>query len=116
MLVASLLTMSACTQSHATTSETSAEQVAPAGEASPAAVQTADTAHGKEIYSANCAACHGASGEGGVGPPLHNERSRKNQTQTVAWIKNPEPPMPKLYPSPLSERDVDDVAAYVLSL
>jgi hypothetical protein len=34
----------------------------------------------------------------------------------VTWIEQPDPPMPKLYPAPLSERDVDDVAAYVQSL
>lgn len=76
-----------------------------------------DAAHGKTIFAANCASCHGATGtEGGVGPSLKNEKSRKNLEQTVAWIKNPQPPMPKLYPSPLSEKDVTDVASYVQSL
>jgi mono/diheme cytochrome c family protein len=31
-------------------------------------------------------------------------------------IENPDPPMPKLYPSVLSEQDVDDIAAYVKTL
>jgi mono/diheme cytochrome c family protein len=76
-----------------------------------------DAAHGKTIFSQNCASCHGATGrEGGVGPSLTNEKSRKNYDQTVAWIKNPQPPMPKLFPSPLAEKDVDDVAAYVQTL
>jgi mono/diheme cytochrome c family protein len=35
---------------------------------------------------------------------------------TLAQIKNPAPPMPKLYPSTLSEQDVNDVAAYVQTL
>ncbi|MBV9276936.1 MAG: cytochrome c [Candidatus Eremiobacteraeota bacterium] len=64
----------------------------------------------------NCAACHGAAATGGVGPALRNEKSRKNFAQAIAWIKHPQPPMPKLYPSPLSEKDVRDVAAYVESL
>jgi len=76
-----------------------------------------DAAHGKQLFDANCATCHGAGGVGGgVGPTLKNEKSRKNYAQTVAWIKNPQPPMPKLYPSTLSEKDVEDAAAYVQSL
>ena len=65
----------------------------------------------------NCAMCHGAKGAGGgIGPSLKNEKSRKDFAAAVAWIKDPKPPMPKLYPSPLGEKDVDDVAAYVESL
>jgi len=76
-----------------------------------------DATHGKEIFTANCTSCHGATGtEGGVGPSLKNEKSRKNTDQTIAWIKNPQPPMPKLWPSPLSDKDVADVAAFVQSL
>ena len=74
-------------------------------------------AAGKKLYAANCAACHGATGtEGGVGPSLKGEKAKKDQAATVAWIKDPTAPMPKLYPSPLSEKDVNDVAAYVESL
>jgi mono/diheme cytochrome c family protein len=75
-----------------------------------------DPVHGKEIFAANCASCHGANAEGAVGPNLHGEKSRKDYLQTIAWIKNPDPPMAKLYPSPLSDSDVADVAAYVQSL
>ncbi|HTW82781.1 MAG TPA: cytochrome c [Candidatus Sulfotelmatobacter sp.] len=76
-----------------------------------------DVSRGKTIFSANCASCHGATGrEGGIGPSLTNEKSRKDFDQTVAWIHNPQPPMPKLWPSPLNDKDVADVAAYVQSL
>jgi len=30
--------------------------------------QRGDAANGATLYSQNCATCHGASGEGGVGP------------------------------------------------
>jgi mono/diheme cytochrome c family protein len=81
------------------------------------ATASGDAAHGKSIFAANCASCHGASGtEGGVGPSLKNEKSRKDLAAAIAWIKNPQPPMPKLYPSPLSEKDVTDVASYVETL
>ena len=76
-----------------------------------------DAAHGKTIYAASCAACHGPTGtEGVAGPALKNEKSRKNYAQTVAWIKDPLSPMPKLYPDTLSAKDVADVAAYVQTL
>jgi mono/diheme cytochrome c family protein len=76
-----------------------------------------DRSRGADVFRANCAVCHAANGAAaGVGPSLVSERQRKNYDQTVAWIEAPDPPMPKLYPSPLSEKDVDDVAAYVQSL
>jgi len=75
-----------------------------------------DPAHGKQIFAQNCASCHGVNAQGGVGPNLHGEKKRKDYQQTIAWIKDPKPPMPKLYPMPLSEGDVADVAAYVQTL
>ena len=76
-----------------------------------------DAAHGKKVFAENCTSCHGATGrEGGIGPSLSNERIRKNNSATIAWIKNPQPPMPKLWPGKLNDKDVADVAAYVQSL
>ncbi|MGH8362730.1 MAG: c-type cytochrome, partial [Gammaproteobacteria bacterium] len=71
---------------------------------------------GQQIFAANCSVCHGAHGEGGVGPSLQDEAARKNLDEVIAWIKDPKPPMPKLYPRPLSEADVQAVAAYVETL
>jgi ubiquinol-cytochrome c reductase cytochrome c subunit len=104
-------------QSSSSTTTTTTSSAPAAASSTSAASAQGDPAHGKSIFTANCSSCHGATGtEGGVGPSLKNEKSRKNYAQTIAWIKNPQPPMPKLYPSPLSEKDVDDVAAYVQSL
>lgn len=72
--------------------------------------------HGQQIFASNCAMCHGTHGEGGIGPSLQDESTRKDLSEVVAWIKDPTPPMPKLYPSPLSESDVQAVAAYVQTL
>jgi alcohol dehydrogenase (cytochrome c) len=47
---------------------------------------------------------------------LKGEKQRKDYAAAIAWIKNPQPPMPKLFPSVLSQNDVQDVAAYVESL
>jgi alcohol dehydrogenase (cytochrome c) len=83
----------------------------------PGATVAIDIGHGKAIYAQNCAACHGAGGvEGGVGPSLRNEKGRKTAAQVEAWIKNPVPPMPKLFPAPLSEADVADVTAFIDTL
>ncbi|MEA2785701.1 MAG: hypothetical protein QOF71_1805 [Candidatus Eremiobacteraeota bacterium] len=109
-------------QSSSTTSTTTAVTAAPAATSAGSATATSraagsaqgDASHGKSVFAQNCARCHGA--EGGIGPALKNEKSRKNYAQTVTWIKNPQPPMPKLYPDTLGEKDVADVAAYVQSL
>ncbi|MGD0474342.1 MAG: c-type cytochrome [Candidatus Velthaea sp.] len=95
----------------------SSEPAAASSAASSTTASAGDATKGETIFSANCASCHGAKGAGGgVGPSLKGEKSRKDTDAAVAWIKNPQPPMPKLYPSPLSEKDVADVAAYVESL
>jgi mono/diheme cytochrome c family protein len=84
--------------------------------AAPAMVM-GDPKHGEEIFKQNCASCHGAGGAGGgIGPVLKGEKQRKDYAAAIAWIKNPQPPMPKLFPSVLSQNDVQDVAAYVESL
>jgi mono/diheme cytochrome c family protein len=72
---------------------------------------------GAVVFATNCATCHGAGGmSGGVGPSLIDESARQDLARTIVWIENPDPPMPKLYPSPLTERDVEDVAAFVQSI
>ena len=70
-------------------------------------------ASGKQIFAANCAVCHGATGEGGAGPSLHGIATRKTLDQTIAFIENPSGGMPKLYPATLSADQVHDVAAYI---
>ena len=110
LIVAAAALFAGCsknTSSTSTSSTTTGAQMGAAG----------DAARGKKLFTQNCASCHGADGtQGGVGPSLRNEKSRKDNAATIAWIKNPQPPMPKLYPSPLSEKDVTDQAAYVQTL
>lgn len=75
------------------------------------------TAHGAEVFAANCASCHGAQGQGGVGPALKNESARKDTAAVAAFVKNPAGNiMPKLFPATLKEADVAAVAAYVETL
>ncbi len=68
---------------------------------------------GAKIFAANCAACHGASGGGGAGPDLHGIAKRKSMSATIAFIEAPSGGMPKLYPSMLSQAQVQAVAAYI---
>ncbi len=84
--------------------------------ASPQVASVPNAAHGATLFQQNCSACHGVHGQGGIGPSLIGESSRKNLQQAVTWIENPVPPMPKLYPATLNQQDVHDVAAYVESL
>ncbi len=81
-----------------------------------ARVDSADASRGRELYGHNCAACHGAQGEGGAGPRLTGVRQRLDQAATVRWIESPSAKMPRLFPSTLNAQDVVDVAAFVQTL
>ncbi|MGZ3498760.1 MAG: c-type cytochrome [Vulcanimicrobiaceae bacterium] len=71
---------------------------------------------GAEIYQANCSVCHGTAGAGGTARALKGERNKKNLAQVIAFIKNPKPPMPKLYPATLNKQQVEAVAKSIESL
>jgi len=47
-------------------------------------------ADGAQVYAANCSACHGAAGEGGVGPALKNGAAVltfPNVQDHIAWVE-----------------------------
>jgi mono/diheme cytochrome c family protein len=79
------------------------------------APQSTDGRRGAALYAKNCAVCHDAAGAR-IGPPLEPVASRLSLSLIVRTIQDPDPPMPKLYPSVLSGKDVRDIAAYVKSL
>lgn len=87
----------------------------PRGEASAASVAM-PSERGPSIYAANCAACHGQSGEGGIGPALIGISSRFQISEIEARIREPSGIMPRLFPAPLNAGDVREVARYVASL
>ncbi len=70
-------------------------------------------ARGEAIYNQFCVSCHGEKGAGGAGPSLRGIATRKSGDEIMNWIKNPAPPMPKLYPQPLSDTDVERVTDYL---
>ena len=74
---------------------------------------TPQIARGRQLFSENCQKCHQSAP---IGPSLTNIKAHLDLDKTIAFIKNPAPPMTKLYPSPLSDKDVADIAAYVQTL
>ena len=72
--------------------------------------------HTMSVYAQTCAACHGPDGDKIAGKTLKTVRSRMSAEQLTAFILDPKPPMPKVFPEPRTaddERDVRDVAAFV---
>jgi alcohol dehydrogenase (cytochrome c) len=74
---------------------------------------TATNAKGRKIYEQVCASCHGPDGNLVSGHPLSTLKSRRDRAATLAYIKDPKPPMPKLYPDLLDEDSLADVTSYL---
>jgi len=83
--------------------------------------------HGREVFDRQCAACHGAKGEGGVGDRLvggQGTLATPNPVKTVGsyWPYAPtlfdyiRRAMPQNAPQSLSNDDVYAVSAYILNL
>jgi alcohol dehydrogenase (cytochrome c) len=77
----------------------------------------APAASGQHNYDQFCSSCHGNNGEGGAGGPSLLAPNARRELQAIAdFIKNPNPPMPKLHPSPLDDAEVTAVGEYVRKL
>ena len=83
--------------------------------------------HGKEVYEQQCAGCHGASGEGGVGDRLVGGQGTLATPKPVRTVGSYWPYAPTLFdyirrampqnaPQSLSNDDVYAVSAYILNL
>jgi cytochrome c len=82
--------------------------------------------HGREVFDQQCAACHGAKGEGGIGDRLVGQGTlaTPNPVRTVGsyWPYAPtlfdyiRRAMPQNAPQSLSNDDVYAVSAYILNL
>jgi alcohol dehydrogenase (cytochrome c) len=79
--------------------------------------QESNVEAGAHRYASVCASCHGAGGEGAVGPSLKGIASRLDFDRTVARIETPaSDKMPSLYPGVLTRQDVNDVVAFIRTL
>ncbi|MDD5466376.1 MAG: c-type cytochrome [Anaerolineales bacterium] len=85
-------------------------------------LQIARVQRGFDIYAAQCASCHGAQGEGGVGWRLNDRALLKNTQDEVFYsvIRSgvPNTQMPAwsvAYGGPLTDEDIRDVVAFLRS-
>jgi alcohol dehydrogenase (cytochrome c) len=88
----------------------------PAASTPPTGSAAPEPARGQEIYAQACSGCHGPQGDKVAGQDLKAVKSRLNAAQIAAFILDPAPPMPRVFPAPRTaedERDVRDVAAFV---
>ncbi|HEY1611654.1 MAG TPA: cytochrome c [Paraburkholderia sp.] len=99
--------------------------VAPDGHGLPAG--SGDVAHGKAVFAAKCAMCHGAEGQGGIGDKLVGGRGTLASDKPVHTIGSYWPyattlfdyirrAMPYNAPESLSADDVYALSAYLLNL
>src|SRR3979490_2278175 len=83
--------------------------------------------HGREVFDQQCAACHGAKGEGGIGDQLVGGQGTLATAKPVRTVGSYWPYAPTLFdyirrampqnaPQSLSNADVYAVSAYILSL
>lgn len=71
---------------------------------------TGDATAGAEVYATSCAACHGASGEGGTGPALTDEVPGKSNAEIEEVVLNGEGSMPAIS---LGDQDLADLLVYL---
>ena len=83
--------------------------------------------HGREVYDQQCAACHGAKGEGGIGDQLDGGQGTIATPKPVRTVGSYWPYAPTLFdyirrampqnaPQSLDNNDVYAVSAYILNL
>src|ERR1700674_3261030 len=83
--------------------------------------------HGREVFDQQCAACHGAKGEGGIGDQLAGGQGTLATPKPVRTVGSYWPYAPTLFdyirrampqnaPQSLSNADVYAVSAYILNL
>jgi len=78
-------------------------------------VRSGDAFHGRAVFAENCAACHGVTGSGGsvgnanVAPAL----DKATPVEVAEAVRIGPDVMPRFNRDVLSDRDVDDIVAYL---
>ncbi len=81
----------------------------------PAASSTGDRMPGETLYNASCIVCHGAGGEGGVGPRLAGNPGLKNDQQFRKILAEGRHMMPPLRDT-LTEQQIRDIRTWLETL
>ncbi len=87
-----------------------------------AAAQEGDITRGSQIYDANCAVCHGAEGQGRVGLNLSQDFPALDPNAFVQSVVEQGiagtamPPWSQAHGGPLTDQEIADVSAFVVSL
>ncbi|ABF44958.1 cytochrome c, class I [Deinococcus geothermalis DSM 11300] len=93
--------------------------------AAVASANAGDTAQGLKLFTANCAGCHGAQAQGGVGPALNTATGPGSWmiAQFQAAVREGHAPdrelgpvMPRFTTAQISDEDLTDIYAYLKSL
>jgi len=84
-----------------------------AGAAASGPAGAPSLANGRKLYGQICMSCHGADGNLIGDHKLANLKPRRDLPATIAYIKDPKAPMPKLYPDLINEQSVIDVANFL---
>ena len=77
------------------------------------AVAAGGLANGRRLFNQVCASCHGNDGNLIADRKLSDLSKRMSLEETIAIIKNPKDPMPKLWPDLINEQSVMDVARFI---
>ena len=80
------------------------------------------TAMGAELYELNCVSCHGADGEGGIGPALNSQEfltsAKDGQTKALISVGIPGSPMSAYaqeFGGPLTAEEIDGLTTFLRS-
>lgn len=94
--------------------------IAEVEEIKQAALAAASPAALGEKYYGQCIACHGGRAEGGIGPMLAGQTTTDIVAKLTAYRAGEErgPQSAMMYPvaKPMSDADIDNIAAYVTGL
>ena len=75
------------------------------------------TSVGAQLFSTNCASCHGANAQGGLGPKLAGQVTKDfpNEADQIAFVKRGKGAMPS-FAGDLTDDQIKQIVEYTRSL